>query len=48
MAGNCLEIESSTSRDKSSTSDILRGIKAATPIVTGYIPIAIAFGILAS
>ena len=48
MAGNHLEIKSRTSGDKSAASAILRGIKAATPIVTGYIPIAIAFGILAS
>ena len=39
---------SHSSNDESAKSAILKGIKAATPIVAGYIPIAIAFGILAS
>ncbi len=34
--------------DKNARSAIVKGMKDATPIVTGYIPIAIAFGILAS
>jgi len=34
--------------DGIATSSIRRGMKAATPVVMGYIPIAIAFGILAS
>jgi 4-azaleucine resistance transporter AzlC len=48
MAVNCLEMKSHTSGDKSASSAILKGMKSATPIITGYIPIAIAFGILAS
>lgn len=34
--------------DGIATSSIRQGMKAATPVVMGYIPIAIAFGILAS
>ena len=34
--------------DRIDISSIKQGMKAATPVVLGYIPIAIAFGILAS
>ncbi|MDF1556914.1 MAG: AzlC family ABC transporter permease [ANME-2 cluster archaeon] len=39
---------SRSSRDKNTRAAIIDGIKDASPIVAGYIPIAIAFGILAS